>query len=100
MSLSLRSLATNKKIADPLAKPDPNEPQSLDDILRAKSPGDPNAPGYDPSVPEPNMTRDTEVSKIISPEDAAGSQVIIIRGSERTTVQFGPNANPAQGAPK
>ena len=91
LSLSLRSLATNKKIANPVATSDPNEPKSLDDILKAHV-NDPNAAGYDPNAVEPNMTRDTEVSKIISPEDASGSQVVIIRGSERTTVQFGPGS--------
>ncbi len=101
LSLSLRSLATNKRIAGPVGIADPNDPQSLDDILRAKSgANNPNAPDYDPNSPEPNMTRDTEVSKIISPEDAAGSQVIVIRGSERAVVQFGPSANPAPGVPK
>ena len=95
LSLSLRSLATNKKIADPIAPLDPNNPQNLDDILKARS----NA--VNPNAPEPNMTRDTEVSKIISPEDASGSQVVIIRGGERTTVQFGPSAaGAAAGGPK
>jgi hypothetical protein len=41
-------------------------------------------------LPPENLTRDTEVSKIISPEDAAGKEVIVIRGNERTAVQFGP----------
>jgi hypothetical protein len=70
------------------------EPDSLDDLLRAEStnkPQEPEAPAViDPNDPSPNMTRDIEVSKIISRQDAAGTQVTIIRGSERTNIQFGP----------
>ena len=104
ISLSLRSLATNKKNADvPVVKPAvANEPESLDDILRAKDGAAP-APQSDSapvaSDPAPNVTRDTEVSKIISPEDAAGAQVTIIRGSERTNVQFGPLTNEPRHEP-
>ncbi len=89
ISLSLRSLSS-KKMGD-VAVPEKvqleNEPETLDDILRGVTPFQPAPLSNEPA---PNMTRDTEVSKIISPEDAAGSQVTIIRGSERTNVQFGP----------
>ena len=99
ISLSLRSLATNKKIADAIAPLSQGEPENLDDLLRAGNPHDPNSSNYDPSIPEPNMTRDTEVSKIISPEDAAVSQVTIIRGNERTSIQFGPTSAERNGEP-
>ncbi len=97
ISLSLRSLALNKKTAGPKAAV-PGEPESLDDILRAKDGNAPvaeAAPAPEPGAPETGVTRDTEVSKIISPEDAASTQVIIIRGSERSNVQFGPSTNEA-----
>lgn len=102
ISLSLRSLASSKKpaVGTPPAAADitANEPESLDDILR-------NNGGATPAAPEtsdaaaPNVTRDTEVSRLISPEDAAGSQVTVIRGSERTQVQFGPPSNEAPREP-
>jgi len=96
ISLSLRSLATSKKLPEPIksesANPiTANEPESLDDILRAKGGATPVVETMTiPDGPSPNVTRDTEVSKLISPENAAGSQVTVIRGSERTNVQFGP----------
>ncbi|MFZ4541166.1 MAG: Flp pilus assembly protein CpaB [Rickettsiales bacterium] len=99
ISLSLRSLA-NKKNAEAAAvkvQPQPaNEPESLDDILKTNTPYVPPAIPPTPTVPDvsaptANMTRDTEISKIISPEDAAGSSVTLIRGNERTNVQFGPS---------
>ncbi len=89
ISLSLRSLSS-KKNGD-VAVPDAvvnteNEPSTLEELLHAK----PQQPAIDPHAPSPNMTRDTEVSKIITPEDAAGNQVTIIRGTERSNIQFGP----------
>ncbi len=98
ISLSLRSLATAKK-APPVAPAEAvagtqNEPESLDDLLRVNTGeglGEASAPTNDGVAVAPNMTRDTEVSRIISPEDAAGRQVVVIRGNERTNVQFGPS---------
>jgi pilus assembly protein CpaB len=89
ISLSLRSLASNKAIPTPedARAVGFGEPETLDDILRAG--------GAEP-LPPSNLTRDTEVSKIISPEDAAGKEVIVIRGNERTAVQFGPT-EPEEG---
>lgn len=95
ISLSLRSLATKQKETEPAAAAAAKlpvvakDPQTLDDILRAHDP-DGDVPAPTGNEPTANVTRDTEVSKIISPEDASGSQVTIIRGSERTSVQFGP----------
>lgn len=104
ISLSLRSLASSKKPAEPVANAavnpiTANEPESLDDILRGKGGANPAQPAVDAGAPAPNVTRDTEVSKLISPEDAAGSQVTVIRGSERTNVQFGPPNNEIRREP-
>lgn len=123
ISLSLRSLATKQKEADPVAaeaavkdpgdktKEEPKlpvvakDPQTLDDILKAHE-VDHNIETAEPVAPLPagetaNVTRDTEVSKIITPEDAAGSQVIVIRGNERSSVQFGPQSgNPDMTNPE
>lgn len=97
ISLSLRSLSS-KKTGD-VAVPEPvvdvrNEPANLEELLSTK--------GQQPdanNAPLPNMTRDTEVSKIISPEDAAGNQVTIIRGTERSNIQFGPVGTGGQREP-
>lgn len=78
ISLSLRSLARKK---DDFKS---NEPETLDDILNAETPYMP------PVATRPSVTRDTEVSNIITPEAASSGQVTIIRGNERTNVQFGP----------
>ncbi|MDX2096003.1 MAG: Flp pilus assembly protein CpaB [Alphaproteobacteria bacterium] len=109
ISLSLRSLATGNKTAATVpvtAVGDTgditaNEPESLDDILRPNEATTPAAEvaEIDPYAPAPNVTRDTEVSKLISPEDAAGSQVTLIRGSERTQVQFGPTTQEQRREP-
>lgn len=100
ISLSLRSLASAKKPTQVL-KPAliANEPESLDDILRSNGGADPAEQVVVPDAPAPNVTRDTEVSRLISPEDAAGSQVTVIRGSERTNVQFGPPNNEMRREP-
>lgn len=95
ISLSLRSLASSKKpavVTPPVATGDitAGEPESLDDILRNNGGANPAEPAATSDSSAPNVTRDTEVSRLISPEDAAGSQVTVIRGSERTQVQFGP----------
>lgn len=101
ISLSLRSLA-KKPVDVSKTAGTPQEPQSLDDILNAQQGGAAAAapaPAAASDGSEPNMTRDTEVSKIISPEDAVGSEVVIIRGNERTNVQFGPNGKEGRGEP-
>lgn len=101
ISLSLRSLASSKKpvvVTPPVTAGDitAGEPESLDDILRNNGGANPETTS---DTPAPNVTRDTEVSRLISPEDAAGSQVTVIRGSERTQVQFGPPSNEAPREP-
>ena len=74
------------------------DPQTLDDILKAHEQKEVDHNEVDHNVPtasaaETGVTRDTEVSKIITPEDASGSQVVVIRGNERSSVQFGPQGN-------
>lgn len=102
ISLSLRSLAnktedvaTTVPVVDSATVdgvPSP-EPETLDDVLRAKETADATHASGDET--NKNVTRDTEVSKLISPLEAAGGQVVIIRGKDRTVVQFGPNAGGA-----
>lgn len=100
ISLSLRSLAHKQKPAKPAADPnvpgyDPtHEPETLDDILRA---GGGDVPEIDADT-GPRVTRDTEVSHIIAPAEGGNAQVVIIRGNERTQVQFGPNGAQGGGA--
>lgn len=85
ISLSLRSLARNAEQSKVISAA---EPESIDDILRASKAAEESAGGFSDKQ---NLTRDTEVSKIISPLEAAGGEVTLIRGDERTVVQFGPN---------
>lgn len=65
ISLSLRSLA---KKEDPVL--DPNAPTTFDDVLQSVA----------PSLPPQNVTRDTDVSKVISPRGSAASSVRVLRG--------------------
>lgn len=95
ISLSLRSLATRGNNVPAANAPlvSAPEPQNMEELMQAKTPYVPPAATPTENRESPNMTRDTEVSKIISPEDAAGSQVTVIRGSDRSNVQFGPSNN-------
>lgn len=72
ISLSLRSLATGTTTAS-------NDITFQENLAEAT--GTP--------VPTDNVTRDTDISKIIYPENGQGHQVQLIRGSERTELQFG-----------
>jgi pilus assembly protein CpaB len=63
ISLSLRSLATKR---DDALVDDPTT--NLDDVLQVMP------------TPDQNVTRDTDVSKVITPRDAAGTKVRILRG--------------------
>lgn len=79
ISLSLRSLATKN---DPQVVDDPTT--SLDDVLQVAPTGS-------------TVTRDTDVSKVIAPRDAAGSRVRVLRGgAEPVTLDF--NAEPTGDA--
>lgn len=78
ISLSLRSLATKKKDDAATA-----EPTTFDDVLSTMD----TSP-----LPETNVTRDTDVSKVITPRDAAGSHVRVLRGGVAPEdIQFGPD---------
>lgn len=90
ISLSLRSLANKKR--DVAIPPVKATPETLDDILKENIEEEAAAA----MMPEENVTRDTEVSKIISPQDAAGNHVLLIRGNERTDLQFGPDPGAAR----
>lgn len=79
ISLSLRSLSTQQQMVGNDAG---KEPDTLDDLLTLEARGE---------LPHtlPSVTRDTEVSSIINPSIALGTQVVVIRGSERSEVSFG-----------
>ncbi|MFM9889189.1 MAG: Flp pilus assembly protein CpaB [Rickettsiales bacterium] len=99
ISLSLRSLARKKDVvevaplpADGAALP----PENLDDVLKEQLPGADTTPV---EAPDSHMTRDTDISKIITQQNV-GARVRVIRGNEKPEdIQFGPttvlpNANP------
>lgn len=79
ISLSLRSLSGK----DQLMGGDKKEPDSLDDLLKRQT-------QRSDEKQAPSVTRDTEVSSIIEPAGGVSSQVVLIRGSERSVVDFGP----------
>ncbi len=101
ISLSLRSLATKKDDGENTTEAVPGTsstivpPPTLDDLLHQA------APDYAPTpdIPAPkadNITRDTDVSKVISPRDGAGSHVRILRGGqEPQDIEFN-----REGAPR
>jgi pilus assembly protein CpaB len=77
ISLSLRSLATKKDSTDDAAAP-----TTFDEVLQQEVPTD---------LPPQNLTRDTDVSKIITPRDAAGTRVRVLRpGAEPQEIEFNP----------
>lgn len=82
ISLSLRSLAhKNGAGAEDTAT-------SLDDVLQA-------------APVEGTVTRDTDVSKVIAPRDAAGSRVRVLRGgAEPVTLDFNAETTGAAHAPR
>ena len=87
LSLSLRSLASDTATKDPQTTGDTPAALTFDDVLRSTE-GDALA-----TMPQDSgITRDTDVSKMITPRGLAGS-VQVIRGSERQTIQFGQEGN-------
>lgn len=82
ISLSLRSLASKQPAPEPLS----DTPTSFDDVLKS----------VPDNLPPSNLTRDTDVSKVITPHDAAGTRVRVLRGGqEAQDIEF----NPEGGAP-
>ena len=97
IDLSLRSLATKKQGEESLvpdAESEPAQPMTLDDMLNQAAP-----PPYSADIPsanQPNITRDTDVSKVIAPRDAAGNRVRLLRGNEQAQeIEFN-----REGAPR
>lgn len=82
ISLSLRSLAKKAEEA-PAAEPELAQPESLNDFLESYSamPGEAYAPA------PTNVTRDTDVSKVIMPPNAAGNRLRILRGGASPQVE-------------
>jgi pilus assembly protein CpaB len=82
ISLSLRSLS-DKPQADAATQADPQPEVSFDDVLKADEA---------PSEGGTTITRDTDVSRIISPGGGAATHVRVIRGNTQQDLDFGPGA--------
>ncbi len=81
ISLSLRSLATKPM---EVISAEPLGPTNFDDVLQQEVVAPIN-------VPQSNVTRDTDVSKVISPRDAAGSHIRVLRGGAAPEdIEFSP----------
>ncbi len=87
ISLSLRSLASAAQAAPAPAELPPNA--DLDDVLRT-------VPDTAPPSDDSHMTRDTEVSKILTPQGLAGS-VRVMHGNTQEIIQFNDDPNGASG---
>lgn len=86
ISLSLRSLARKDASDDEAGKKEVN---SFDDVLQS-------VPTEE--LPPSNITRDTDVSKIITPRDAAGSRVRVLRGgADAVDIEFSPDGAASGG---
>lgn len=96
ISVSLRSLSAQQSPEqEAIEAVEPEQPITLDDMLHNAMP-EPYA-GNPPALPEANITRDTDVSKVISPRDGAGSRVRVLRGGqEAQDIEF--NRDGAQRA--
>lgn len=102
ISLSLRSLAITPpplaENSDGATTAKAKKVENLDDVLRENL-GQENLVMNGPVAPQ-NVTRDTDVSKVITPENAAGMRVQVIRGNERSEVVFGTAAAEASRVPQ
>ena len=111
ISLSLRSLATSPRpVAGKEAAPSSEGAQTasintLDDVLNANIEAEKRsmathqqASAGDTSMD--NVTRDTDVSRVMSPENGAVTKVLLIRGNERTEIVFGNSAAETQHVPQ
>lgn len=91
ISLSLRSLSTTSaQAADAAPTLTERTIETLDDILRE------NTPETNANSSISNVTRDTDVSKMIAPNGVAGSRVMVIRGNERSEIIFGQSEGDAR----
>lgn len=79
LSLSLRSLARDEKGNGEATDKAAEAPLSFDDVLRDVPP--------EARTESQRITRDTDVSRMITPRGLAGS-VRVIRGSDRQTIEF------------
>lgn len=90
LSLSLRSLATSRQLADAGTGTEAGSKiNDIDDVLKENIQSEEDAMHSGGPLEETNVTRDTDVSKVITSEDVAGARVQVIRGNERTEVVFG-----------
>lgn len=69
ISLSLRSLATKPQDTESVEE---TGPTNFDEVLQQEV--------TPMTLPPVNVTRDTDVSKVITPRDAAGSRIRVLRG--------------------
>lgn len=108
ISLSLRSLSTSVQAAEVTPAADGSTPadapkiNTLDDVLKENIDAEKMsmADSLNGKVQEHNITRDTDVSQVITPENAAGTRVQVIRGNERSEVVFGSAAAEASRVPQ
>lgn len=90
ISLSLRSLANAPRsvAAGNAAVEAATAPETLDDVLNTI----PRSMNAEPV--RPHVTRDTDVSKVISPRDLAGARVRVLRtGEDPQTIEFNREAS-------
>lgn len=89
ISLSLRSLAKQTEGEQAIeAEAIDQGPDDLNSYLESVS-DMPGAPGDVTTAPVQNVTRDTDVSKVIIAPNAAGSRVRVLRAGEVEEIEFG-----------
>lgn len=90
ISLSLRSLAHNREPTEQEVMEDAarqREVMTFDDVLNAASADQLDTPA---PVGPGRVTRDTDVSRIITPGGGANMRVRVIRGNQHEDIEFGP----------
>jgi pilus assembly protein CpaB len=98
ISLSLRSLAT-KQVVDAVPA-DASGINHLDDVLKENIEREQARMGQPDTSNGTSITRDSDVSKVISSDGTAGTRVQVIRGNERSEVVFGTAAAEANRVPQ
>lgn len=89
ISLSLRSLANQPRTVD--TDEAPAGPTNFDEVLQQEV--------TPMTLPPVNVTRDTDVSKVITPRDAAGSRIRVLRGgAEPEEIEFSPDGVKSGGS--